>query len=282
MARHRQILFDALSQGHKAVLVSVQEVKGSAPRDEGAWMALTDDLQLINTLGGGQLEYQAIAEAQSLLEESKPTASSQTLTKRYPLGPSLGQCCGGVVHLNYKLIGPADLVELEAQLAREEPELALFGAGHVGKALIEVMSQLPWQVTWIDSRDHIFPASVPLGVKVEHSEPVAFAVDHLPERTHVLIMSFSHAEDLDIVARCLLRARSGFRFSSIGLIGSATKWATFQHRLLERGFTQAELDQVRCPIGLPGIEGKEPEVIAVAVVAQLLMDESRAVGKALG
>lgn len=278
MARHRQSLFDALSQGHHAVLVSVQQVQGSAPRDEGAWMVVIDDSRLINTLGGGQLEYQAIEEAQSILSLLQSSKHFQPTTKRYPLGPSLGQCCGGVVHLTYSVIAPSDLAQLQIQLAQAEPELALFGAGHVGKALVEVMSQLPWQVTWIDSRDHIFPASVPQGVKVEHSEPVAFAVDHLPEHTHVLIMSFSHAEDLDIVARCLLRSRSGFQFSSIGLIGSETKWATFQHRLLERGFTQEELNQVRCPIGLPGIEGKEPEVIAVSVVAQLLMDESRALG----
>lgn len=276
MARHRQILFDALRQGHKAVLVSVQEVQGSAPRDEGAWMAYIDDSRLINTLGGGQLEYQAIDQAKSLLDGLAASKSLQPITKRYPLGPSLGQCCGGVVHLSYRVVGPVDLAELELQLSQAEPALALFGAGHVGKALIDVMSQLPWQVTWIDSRDQIFPASLPFGVNVEHSDPVAYAVDDLTEHTHVLIMSFSHAEDLDIVARCLQRARTGFQFASIGLIGSATKWATFQHRLLERGFTQAELNRVRCPIGLPGIEGKEPEVIAVSVVAQLLMDESRA------
>jgi xanthine dehydrogenase accessory factor len=229
---------------------------------------------MINTLGGGQLEYQAIDEAQAFLAQHGSNQAIEPYTKRYPLGPSLGQCCGGVVHLNYTVIDASNLAELEVKLRQHEPALALFGAGHVGKALIDVMSKLPWQVTWIDSRDNIFPMSVPSAVKVEHSEPVAFAVDHLQESSHVLIMSFSHAEDLDIVARCLLKARSGFHFSSIGLIGSETKWATFQHRLIERGFTQEELRRVRCPIGLPGIEGKEPEVIAVAVVAQLLLDES--------
>ena len=101
-----------------------------------------------------------------------------------------------------------------------------------------------------------------------------FAVDHLLSQTHVLIMSFSHAEDLDIVARCLLRQRSRGDLSSVGLIGSETKWATFQNRLRERGFTQEELDTVECPIGLPGIEGKEPEVIALSVAARLLQMQS--------
>lgn len=273
-SRHRQKLLQSLSQGRRAVLISVVQVQGSAPRDEGAWMAYTDDSQLINTLGGGQLEFQAIQEAQSLLNPEGSMPLTQPFTKRYPLGPSLGQCCGGVVHLNYRIVGPHDCVELGRELTQYEPLLALFGAGHVGKALIDIFSSLPWQVTWIDSRDNIFPTQLSPGVKCEHSEPVEFAVDHLTDNTHVLIMSFSHAEDLDIVARCLQRARRGFHFSSLGLIGSETKWATFQHRLIERGFTQDELNRVRCPIGLPGIDGKEPEVIALAVAAQLLMDEN--------
>jgi xanthine dehydrogenase accessory factor len=107
-------------------------------------------------------------------------------------------------------------------------------------------------------------------VVCEHSNPVHAAVSDLVPNSRVLIMSFSHAEDLDVVAACLQRQRDQKDLPYIGLIGSATKWATFKRRLKERGFSEAECQKVTCPIGVPGIEGKEPEVIAVAVAAQLL------------
>jgi xanthine dehydrogenase accessory factor len=105
----------------------------------------------------------------------------------------------------------------------------------------------------------------------EHSDPVHDAVADLEPGSAVLIMSFSHAEDLDIVAACLRRLRVRDDLPYVGLIGSATKWATFRHRLIERGFAEDELARITCPIGVPGIDGKEPEVIAIAVAAQLLI-----------
>ena len=123
---------------------------------------------------------------------------------------------------------------------------------------------------WIDSRDEIFPADVPAGVACEHSNPVQAAVADLAPGSRVLIMSFSHAEDLDIVVACLKRLRDKADLPFVGLIGSQTKWATFRHRLEDRGFSEAEISQITCPIGVQGISGKEPEVIAVAVAAQLL------------
>jgi len=125
-------------------------------------------------------------------------------------------------------------------------------------------------VSGIDSRDGVFPEDVPASVHCEHSDPVQGAVATLAPGSAVLVMSFSHAEDLDIVAACLRRLRAQDDLPWIGLIGSRTKWATFRHRLEERGFSAAELDRVTCPIGIAGIQGKEPEVIAVAVAAQLL------------
>ena len=148
--------------------------------------------------------------------------------------------------------------------------LALFGGGHVGRALVHSLAPLPFAITWIDSRDGIFPADVPAQVRCEHSDPVQAAVGDLVVGTQVLVMSFSHAEDLDIVAACLRRQRERGDLPFVGLIGSQTKWATFRHRLAQRGFTEGELAPVTCPIGLPGITGKQPEVIAVAVAAQLL------------
>ena len=144
------------------------------------------------------------------------------------------------------------------------------GGGHVGHALARVLAPLPFALTWIDSRDGVFPDPAPEGVRCEHSEPVQLAVPRLAPGSRVLIMSFSHAEDLDVVAACLRRQREQGDLPFIGLIGSKTKWATFRHRLSVRGFSDAELQQVICPIGLPAIRGKRPAVIAVAVVAQLL------------
>ena len=247
-----------------AVLVSVHETAGSVPREAGAWMAVFARA-VTGTIGGGHLELQAIAEARRRLAGGTGDA-----VLRYSLGPTLGQCCGGVVHLRYERLTPADARRIEQRLHNDAAPVALFGGGHVGKALIRVLGTLPFDVTWIDSRDEIFPESVPGNVSCEHSDPVHAAVAQLAPGSRVLVMSFSHAEDLDIVAACLKRLRERGDLRYVGMIGSKTKWATFRHRLEERGFRKQELAQVTCPIGIPGIAGKQPEVIAVAVAAQLL------------
>ncbi|MEJ8838581.1 xanthine dehydrogenase accessory protein XdhC [Ramlibacter sp. AN1133] len=247
-----------------AVLVSVDTAQGSVPREPGAWMAVFPDA-VLGTVGGGHLELQAIEEARRRL-----AGANGDPVLRYPLGPSLGQCCGGVVHLRYERLTDADAPRLAQRLQGPETPLALFGGGHVGRALVNVLGTLPFAVTWIDSRDEIFPPAVPDNVRCEHSDPVQAAVADLAPHSRVLVMSFSHAEDLDVVAACLRRLRERGDLAYVGLIGSKTKWATFRHRLEERGFRKQELAQVTCPIGIPGIAGKQPEVIAVAVAAQLL------------
>jgi xanthine dehydrogenase accessory factor len=141
----------------------------------------------------------------------------------------------------------------------------------VGQALVVVLATLPMAVTWVDSRDEIFPSEIPPHVVCEHSDPVQAAVAELAPGSRVLIMSFSHAQDLDVVAACLVRYRERRDLPYIGLIGSKTKWATFRKRLERLGFSETELARVTCPIGIPGIEDKRPEVIAVAVAAQLLL-----------
>ncbi len=218
------------------------------------------------TIGGGHLEYVAMARARQILASGQCPQQSE----RHVLGPSLGQCCGGVVELGYALVSPADVERLSTQLDEGRTPVALFGGGHVGRALVQALAPLPFVVHWIDSRDEVFPVDVPAQVLCEHSNPVQAAVHDLAPHSRVLIMSFSHAEDLDIVVACLKRLRERNDLPFVGLIGSKTKWASFSHRLLERGFTQAELDRITCPIGLPGITGKEPEVIAASVAAQLL------------
>jgi xanthine dehydrogenase accessory factor len=249
------------------VLVTVDQVQGSGPREAGAWMAVGAH-QVINTIGGGHLEFQAIELARQRLAQADALAPAQNL--RFALGPSLGQCCGGVVHLKFQTID-AQHPALISLCSQPGQSLALFGGGHVGRAIVDVLARLPYDLRWIDSRDGIFPTDLPQDIQTEHSDPVQDAVADLAPGSAVLIMSFSHAEDLDVVAACLKRLRSKNDLSYVGLIGSATKWATFQHRLQERGFSSAELGQITCPIGIPGIEGKEPEVIAIAVAAQLLM-----------
>jgi len=254
-----------------AVLVRVDASEGSVPREAGAWMAVFQDT-LVGTVGGGHLEFDALAQAQAMLKSgvANGVAGGAAQTVRFALGPSLGQCCGGVVHLRFEYVGLQDIAALRIGLQPALLPVALFGGGHVGHALVQVLATLPFAVTWIDSRDGVFPPSVPLGVACEHSEPVQSAVRSLASRSRVLIMSFSHAEDLDILSACLQRQRECADLPYIGLIGSKTKWATFRHRLEARGFTLKELAHVTSPIGVPGIAGKEPEVIAVAVAAQLL------------
>ncbi|MDB5889567.1 MAG: hypothetical protein JWP47_398 [Polaromonas sp.] len=258
-----------------AVLVTIGSTHGSAPRDAGTWMAVFAGA-IIGTIGGGHLEYRAIAEARKLLASSpdrQAVGSIQTANHlRLALGPALGQCCGGVVHLSLARVIARDVVRLgqELSMARQVHPVALFGGGHVGHALVGVLSQLPFVLTWIDSRDEVFPPYTGPNLGCEHSDPVEAAVPGLVPGSRVLIMSFSHAEDLDVLAACLMRQRESGDLPYIGLIGSKTKWAVFRSRLEARGFTPDELAHVTCPIGVRGIAGKEPEVIAVAVAAQLL------------
>ena len=252
----------ALASG---VLVTVAEVRGSAPRGPGTCMLVQDEA-VWGTIGGGHLEFEAMAHARGLL-------AGQALpdTRSFALGPSLGQCCGGAVRLSFERVDARAIPSLRPRLLPPATPVALFGGGHVGHALVQALLPLPFDLHWIDSREGIFPADLPARVRTEHAEPVQSAVPDLAPGSHVLIMSFSHAEDLDILIACLQRQRRQQDLAMIGLIGSQTKWATFRHRLEARGFAPDEIAAVTCPIGLPGITGKAPAVIAASVAAQLLM-----------
>ncbi|MGM9426364.1 xanthine dehydrogenase accessory protein XdhC [Hydrogenophaga sp. MI9] len=253
-------------QREPAVLVSVRRTRGSVPRETGTWMAVWAEGQ-VGTIGGGHLEWDAVRRAREALAQGAGAAQEY----RVALGPSLGQCCGGEVVLGLEPVGAALAGELRARLARPLTPVALFGGGHVGQAIVRALDPLPFSVHWIDSRDGVFPDGLPERVRAEHSDPVQDAVRDLPAGSLVLVMSFSHAEDLDVVAACLQRQRLTADLPFVGLIGSQTKWATFRRRLAGRGFHADELARITCPIGLPGITGKEPAVIAASVVAQLLL-----------
>ena len=251
-----------------AVLLTIASTQGSTPREAGAWLALFAD-RLLGSIGGGQLEFQALAAARELLQ-SRPSHSLDGQSRRYALGPSLGQCCGGVVELRFDYLADPAALRLLGLAEPAAAPVVIFGAGHVGRALVRALEPLPFALRWIDSRDDIFPADLPPWLEAEHSDPVERALPGLAAGSHVLIMTHSHEEDFALVAACLRRQREAADLAFIGLIGSASKWASFGRRLRERGFLEDEMEQVRCPLGWPAIRGKQPAVIAASVAAQLL------------
>ena len=325
-----------------AALVTVVGAEGSTPRPAGTRMVVTAG-EVHETIGGGNLEFKAIELARRHLMN---TRAGDTAFYRFPLGPALGQCCGGAtsVVIEHLVPDPAGWVEtlagrlasgvpvvlatplsaawrhgrvierrdagcvadggiaLPARLrdaardllessdpgatlafvpgsdAAEEggvllerigPEpfrVEVFGAGHVGRALIGVLAGLPCRVRWIDEREAQFPAAVPGNVSVVSVDVPVAEVDAAPAGAWFLVMTHSHALDQAICERVLRRGD----FAYLGLIGSKTKRAQFERRLAERGLTREQLGRLTCPIGIPSIRGKEPGVIAVAVAAQLL------------
>ena len=249
-----------LQAGRPAMLVLVLEARGSVPRAAGTRMLVAAD-QVCGTVGGGHLELQAIARARALLADHVQTPQDQAIA----LGPTLGQCCGGALTLR---TAPLDAAALAAW--PDEPPLftlQLYGAGHVGRAIVQLLERLPCSVVWIDARDAEFPADAsPAHIQRLCVEPVDAEVRLAPPGAFYLVLTHSHDLDLAITEAILRRGD----FAYLGLIGSATKRARFFNRHTQRGIDAATLARLTCPIGVPGIPGKQPEQIAVAVVAQLL------------
>lgn len=305
-----------------AVLVTVALAEGSVPREEGAHM-LVDATHSHGTVGGGHLELRAIEIGRAMLLDGRLRHF-----ERFALGPSLGQCCGGVVHLAFEradaaqaalllarqredswrvvaIDGAADSAIVDAKgkllaatcaiadlhlpvfshtrgahlvqeadgrrwlvdpLLAPRAELLLFGAGHVGAAIVRALAGLPCHVTWIDEREDMFPPDVPANVTIEATDLPEALVAAAPPGASYLVMTHSHALDQRLAEAIMARAQVGW----FGLIGSQTKRTQFERRLRARGADPARIDAMVCPIGLPGIAGKEPAVIAIAVCAQLL------------
>lgn len=269
-----------LAAGRACALVSVVATKGSAPRDAGAHMVVTPE-GYRGTIGGGTLEWQAIAKAQAQLAKG---VGLQRGT--YVLGPDLGQCCGGRVDLMTEVLSPAERAEVEALAAREADgpftiarngsvldfgeacrTIYLFGAGHVGRALMLALAPLPLSVRWIDPRPDAFPAVVPGNFQTLAPADPAALIASAPAETFAFIMSHSHALDFALTEAALRNPA----FAHVGLIGSATKRARFEHRLADAGVARARIAGLICPIGVPGITGKEPALIAASVAAQILV-----------
>ena len=314
-------------QSTPTVLVTVAIVEGSGPRETGAKMLVTADTQ-VDTIGGGHLELRACEIAREML--AMPGDDPRLRLERFALGPSLGQCCGGVVHLAFERIGQQEkenftcmsdqrqqredcwrLISLDhttptavfnrdghcisgnlphaplefnferpCHVMRDRigrrwlidpcrahcPHLFLFGAGHVGAAIVRALADLPCSVTWVDEREDMFPDTVPANVQVEATDTPEFIADNAPPGSSFLVLTHSHSLDQRLSEHILRRpSRDWF-----GLIGSRTKRMQFEHRLAERGIPRQRLTDMVCPIGLPGITGKAPAVIAASVVAQLL------------
>jgi xanthine dehydrogenase accessory factor len=242
-----------------AMVVEVTAARGSVPRGDGTRMLVAADA-VVGTIGGGHLELQAIATARRLLN-----GTVESPIQHMALGPSLGQCCGGVLELKFTplaLSAPALW-----PLAQPRFFLQLYGAGHVGRAVVHLLRGIDCQVQWIDERESEFPAiELPAHIRPICVEPVDAEVAVAPAGAFYLVMTHSHDLDMAITQAIFRRGDFGF----LGLIGSNTKRARFEHRLRERGVSEPVLARLVCPVGIPGIGGKEPEVIAVAVVAQLL------------
>ncbi|MDO9001975.1 MAG: xanthine dehydrogenase accessory protein XdhC [Aquabacterium sp.] len=261
-----------------ALVISVDEIKGSTPRGTGTRM-LVSTTEVDGTIGGGHLEWQAIDLARHALQENaQPTAP---WTRTFPLGPTLGQCCGGVVTLRFAPLNDATLADWALPPPRFH--LELHGAGHVGQAIVRLLVDLDCTVRWIDERaeDARLPntkqpglpslemlASLPPHIQWLDTDAAEHEVRDSPTNACHLVLTHRHDLDLRIIDAVL--RRGDFRFA--GLIGSQTKRAKFRHRLTEQGITPETLDRLTCPIGLSGVSGKEPAVIAIAVLAQLLQN----------
>jgi xanthine dehydrogenase accessory protein XdhC len=265
----------SLDQGEPAVLVTVAEVLGSAPREAGARMLVTERGQA-GTIGGGRLEWRAAEAARELLLAENAAAREL----RLPLGPALEQCCGGHVTLRLDPLSAADRPRLAAELERARaalPLVALYGAGHVGRAVATALSPLPCRVVWADSRADAFPQPpLPANVEARHAPDPAAVAPAIPAGAFHLVMTHSHPLDLAVVHAVLGRGD----FAWLGLIGSETKRRRFESQLRARGVAPSALDRLVCPIGVRGIEGKEPAVIAASVAAQLLMAFEAAAARA--
>jgi xanthine dehydrogenase accessory factor len=361
-------LVELQRQSLPAVVVTIASVKGSAPRPPGTRMLVTADV-VHGTIGGGHLEFTAIDIARRQLEGG---ASAQL--QRFPLGASLGQCCGGVVNLLFEVVaGDAAWVQRLAALraqggelvvvttvtsvsraALEDPansnlhevklfvterdvqgslgsasldaaavavarnlltgdkrarlvsvadagsaagakateateatrsvpcffdpilppdfNIVLFGAGHVGRALVSVLAGVPCRVAWIDTRDDAFPPAVPDNVAIVSTDAPEAEIDAAAPGSYFLVMTHNHALDEQLSERILRRAD----FAYFGLIGSVPKRRQFERRLAARGIPAESLMAMVCPIGVGGISGKEPGVIAIAVAAEVLQRRSAA------
>jgi xanthine dehydrogenase accessory factor len=257
---------DSLRRARTPVmLVSVDSIVGSSPREPGAKMLVTAERQY-GSIGGGNLEYQACRIARARLELGEPGG-----LERFPLGAGLGQCCGGLVNLMFERLD-ADGDWSHTEIDERRIELYLFGAGHVGRALARVLEDLPVNLNWIDTRDGMLPEAPPAWINAICTDTPEAEVDDAPAGSYFLVMTHDHALDQRLCEQIL--ARDDFAY--FGLIGSAAKRRNFETRMRRRGVDAGRFARMTCPIGIGGIGGKQPAQIAISVAAEILRVYDRA------
>ena len=242
------VLHSLREKRESCVLVTVLSQRGSVPRDRGSKMVVSaSDTYL--TIGGGHLEYQCIALARDMLAQR----CLEPRSEEFALAARLGQCCGGHATLLFE------------PLMQQQPEIQLYGAGHVGQALVNLLATLPCHITWIDSRAAQF-RHVPPGVTVRQVEDPIECVKEAAPDSYFIVMTHDHPLDLAL-SEAILR-RGDFRYA--GVIGSATKAQRFRYRLEGKGIAADALARLRCPLGLPDVKGTLPSEIAVAVAGEII------------
>lgn len=299
-------LSDFVARHGAAALITVHDVKGSAPREAGAHMVVRPDGAFHGTIGGGQLEFRMLDIAREMLAAGLRPARIVDQA----LGPDLGQCCGGRVKILIETFDRSDLeelaplVEAEAGGGRFEVEcrmedgrvkrefasavgddswtgwreshgelrmpVLIFGAGHVGRALVLSLAPLPFAVRWLDDREGAFPSHMPPNATAVRMRDPEAEIAEAASNALILVMTHDHPLDMAITAAALQRG-----FPYVGLIGSGTKRARFEKRFREIGLPEETIRSLVCPIGLPGIVDKDPAVIAASVTAQLLQVRER-------
>jgi len=244
-------VFQLNKQGKAYVLVTLVGVSGSTPRNSGTKMVISKD-ETFDTIGGGHLEHKAIKYAQKMLADDEDCQHLE----HFQLGSNLGQCCGGNTSVLFECFAAVGV------------NIMLFGAGHVGKALIPVLAQLPCQVTWVDNRAAQFPTNIDHYQNVNKiiSDEPELEVANMPESSYFVVMTHNHQMDFDISQAILKRAD----FNYLGLIASETKWRRFQQRYKHRDIDQQQVDRMNCPIGLSQVGGKLPMEVAVSVAAEII------------
>ncbi len=251
-----------LNRRPDSVLVEVTDVKGSAPRDAGAWMLVARDM-IFRTIGGGQLEYMAIDHARKILAGGRDTPMD------VPLGPEIGQCCGGRVGLSFKRVNRGLTDELVGKVDAEiatRPHVYVFGAGHVGDALANALSFTPVRVVLVDTREaELMACDVP-GVETCLSAMPEQVVRSAPPGSAFIVLTHDHALDFLIVTEALQRGDAVY----VGMIGSKTKKATFKNWLKREVGSDNLFENLVCPVGGAVVKDKRPEVIAALVAAEVL------------
>ncbi|MCH4539974.1 MULTISPECIES: xanthine dehydrogenase accessory protein XdhC [Brucella/Ochrobactrum group] len=251
-----------LNRRPDSVLVEVTDVKGSAPRDAGAWMLVARDM-IFRTIGGGQLEYMAIDHARKILLGGRDTPMD------VPLGPEIGQCCGGRVGLSFRRVSRGLTDELVSKVDAEiatRPHVYVFGAGHVGDALANALSFTPVRVVLVDTREaELMACDVP-GVETCLSAMPEQVVRSAPPGSAFIVLTHDHALDFLIVTEALQRRDAVY----VGMIGSKTKKATFKNWLKREVGNDNLFKNLICPVGGAVVKDKRPEVIAALAAAEVL------------